>query len=157
MKGKTRWVGPFRLRDLLEHCMDETQPWPPESNGVYVVSERHWSGAPTKAAGILYAGSNTSQSPLFVIRVGSLIADMLGFFTNEFGHHSGGQSLYGYCTTKGLHPLDLYLGWVEGIPCSRCAEVEVHRALEPSLCKKVPAKCNNHTRPRRVCLPAEGP
>src|SRR5262249_40062412 len=150
------WVGPFRLRGLLEHCMDERQPWPPESNGVYVVSERSWSGVPTKAAGILYAGGNTSQSPLFVIRVGLLISGMVRLYPGGLRRYSGGRWLYGYCTEKGFPPLDLFLGWVEGIPCSRCAEAEVHRALEPSLCKKVPARCTNHTRPRRVCLPAEG-
>jgi len=153
MTRQIHWVGPFRLRDLLEHCMDESQPWPPESNGVYVVSERPWSSAPTKEAGILYAGGNTSESPLFLTRVGSLIADMLGFWW----HHSGGQSLYKYCTEKGLHPLDLYLGWVEGIPCSRCAEAEVYRTLKPLLSKRVPPRCSTHVRPRRVCLPTDGP
>jgi hypothetical protein len=152
-KSNVRWVGPFQLRTLLEKCMDDDQPWPPESNGVYVVSLERWAGIPDKEAGILYAGGNTSNSPLFLTRVGSLIADMLGFWW----HHSGGQSLYEYCRTtrkKRVHPLDLYLGWVEGIACGRCAEVEVYEALEPELCKKRPAACGDHAEIRRVCLPS---
>jgi hypothetical protein len=149
MKGQQRWVGPFRLRDLLEHCMDDRQPWPPEANGVYVVSERRWRGVPTKRAGILYAGGNTGNSPRFLTRVGDLIADMLGFWW----HHSGGQSLYKHCKEKGIHPLDLYLGWVEGIRCPRCAEAEVYRALAPLRSEKVPARCQVHARPLRGCLP----
>jgi hypothetical protein len=86
-KVSPRWVGPFRLRELLENCITPGYPWPPERGGVYVVSERHWAGAPTRDARILSAGGNTSQSALFLTRVGSLIADMLGFWY----HHSGGQ------------------------------------------------------------------
>jgi hypothetical protein len=123
MATATRWVGPFRLRDYLENCMSEDQQWPPESNGVYVVSIRGWRGTPKKRAGVLYVGGNTSKSPLFLTRVGSLIADMLGFWW----HHSGGQSLWKHCRDHGLHPLDLYLGWVEGFACPRCAERQVLR------------------------------
>ena len=145
-----RWVGPFRLRDLLEHCMDDNQPWPPESKGVYVVSERRWRKAPNKRAGILYVGGNTSGSPLFLTRVGSLIADMLGFWW----HHSGGQSLYNHCKDKGLHPLSLYLGWAENVRCCRCAEAEVYFALKPprEICKRMPARCKQHSPPLRGCL-----
>jgi hypothetical protein len=141
------WVGPFRLWDLLGNCMNDSQPWPPDGNGVYVVSERPWSGAPTRTAGILYVGGNSSHSPLFAVRVGSLIADMLGFFTNDFGHHSGGQHLWQYCHANRCpprHPLDLYLGWVENVACPRCAEMAVFCALQPSLCRKVPPACQTH-------------
>jgi hypothetical protein len=90
---------------------------------------------------VLYAGGNTSQSAQFLTRVGSLIADMLGFWS----HHSGGQSLWTYCNQKRVQPLDLYLGWVEGVACPRCAEAEVYRALAPELCRKAPASCGVHS------------
>jgi hypothetical protein len=143
-----RWVGPFRLRHLLEQCLEDNQAWPPEGNGVYVVSERSWRGIPKKQARVLYVGGNTSTSPLFLTRVGSLIADMLGFWW----HHSGGQSLYTYCKENNVHPLNLHLGWAENISCCRCAEVEVYRALEPSLCKRVPASCKEYVPPLCGCL-----
>jgi len=151
--SNVRWVGPYQLRHLLENCMNDGQPWPPESNGVYVVSKRAWNGVPAKNEEILYVGSNTSKSPLFVIRVGSLIADLLGFFTNDYGHHSGGQSLWYYCRDNHIHPLDLYLGWVEGVPCTRCAEREVYDALKPLRSKKAPAGCYACSPPHRVCFP----
>lgn len=147
--GKAHWVGPFQLRLLLENCMNPGQPWPPESNGVYVVSMRSWQKAPCKESEVLYVGGNTSTSSLFLTRVGSLIADMLGFWW----HHSGGQSLYKHCEENGIHPLDLYLGWVERVACGRCAEAEIHRALQPLLCKKLPAGCKNHTPALCGCLP----
>jgi hypothetical protein len=147
-----RWVGPYQLRALLECCMTDSQPWPPDSNGVYVVSSAPWIEVPKRGESILYAGSNSSQSALFVVRVGSLIADMLGFFTELRGHHSGGQSLWKHCRDEGLHPLDLFLGWVDGIRCSRCAEAEVHGELSPLLSKIGPARCKIHSPPVRECF-----
>lgn len=144
-----RWVGPYQLRHLLENCMNADHPWPPENDGVYIVSGFPWIRIPTKDSDILYSGGNTSNSPLFLTRVGSLIADMLGFWW----HHSGGQSIYDYCKEQRLHPLDLYLGWVEGVPCRRCAEREVYAALGRGLCKRAPARCRVHSTPLKACLP----
>ncbi len=149
-RKRVRWVGPFKLRKLLENCLDDSQPWPQNTGGVYVVSKRAWRRIPKKEAGVLYAGGNTSQAEyLFLTRVGSLIADMLGFWW----HHTGGQSLWRYCRKKGIHPLDLYLGWVKGIPCGRCAEMEIYRKLKPELCKRTPAGCAKHFSSRCLCLP----
>jgi hypothetical protein len=146
------WVGPFRLRDLLERCMVVDQAWPPEKNGVYVVSERAWRVVPMKEAGILYTGGNTSASPRFLVRVGELITDLLGFFTDTHGRHSGGASLWFHCRDNNLHPLDLYLGWAEGVPCPRCSECEVYRTLEPLLCRRKPAACKVHREPLSACF-----
>ena len=146
------WEQPFQVRDLLKNCLDDAQPWPPVNNGVYVVSQDSWRGFPKRKARILYVGGNTGKSPRFLTRVGDLIADMLGFWW----HSSGGQSLYMYCKENGLHPLDLYLGWAEGVPCSRCAETEVYWALgPPELCKKVPAGCKVHLPPLCACFTLE--
>lgn len=147
--SSVRWVGPFRLRDLLEHCLDDNQAWPPEGNGVYVVAERPWQGAPKdKDANVLYVGGNTGKSPRFLARVGDLIADMLGFWP----HSSGGQSIYNHCKEKGVHPLGLYLGWVENVPCCRCGEREVYQVLGPSLGKIMPPRCPTHSPPLLACF-----
>jgi hypothetical protein len=140
-RSKARWVGPFQLRKLLENCMDDRQLWPPESKGVYVVTLRPWKGCPRKGPSVLYVGGNTGKSPRFMTRVGDLVADMLGLWY----HHSGGQWLYNYCEQEGFHPLDLYLGWVEGVSCSRCAENEVYQRLSPKRREKSPARCKVHT------------
>lgn len=66
------------MRDLLENCMNDGHPWPPESNGVYVVSKRCWTGFPTKDDEILYVGGNTSNSALFLTRVGTLSKEAMG-------------------------------------------------------------------------------
>jgi hypothetical protein len=128
--------------------MDENQAWPPDSNGVYVVAEHTWLSSPSRESIVLYVGGNSSASPLFLTRVGSLVADMLGFWW----HHSGGQSIYRHCEAKGLHPLDLHLGWVGNIPCPRCGEKEIHDALKPLLAKKVPPRCPKHAPPLLGCL-----
>src|SRR5262245_28676742 len=99
------WVGPFKIRDYLEKAIDEDQVWPPESGGVYVVSLRRWNGRPTKQCDVLYVGSNTGASNRFITRIGDLIADMLGFWGEQTGHHSGGQSLWKYCREHGINPL----------------------------------------------------
>ena len=61
---------------------------------------------------------------------------MFGFFTKDFGRHSGGQSLYLHCKKRKLHPFDLYLGWQKGIACPRCAEAKVCAKPEPRLGKE---------------------
>ena len=140
-----RWVGPFRLRSYLEKVIDDNQVWPTEEkNGVYVVSQRLWKGLPTKDAGILYVGGNTEDGSYFISWVGSLVIDMLGLWL----HHSGGQSIWKYCRKNGIHPLDLFLGWVEPVECRRCAEAEVNSKLNPVLCKKKPASCKKHSPPQ---------
>src|ERR1700693_5122467 len=103
-KTKPRWIGPFRLRDLLERSIDDDQPWPPEKKGVYVVSLQPWDSHPTKQGGILYVGGNSAESGRFLRRVGDLIIDMLGFFDSEGGHSSGGQSLWNHCNQKSINP-----------------------------------------------------
>ncbi len=140
------WVGPFRLRDLLDRAMDNTQEWPKEEAGVYVVSRRPWKGEPVAESGILYIGSNSKNPEHFLKRIGDLIIDMLGFWGEKAnsGHHSGGQTLWLYCRNNQVHPLDLYLGWKHGIPCARCAEGENYYALKPSENKKSPPRCHEH-------------
>jgi len=124
------WTGPFRVRDLLDRCLADDQPWPPNERGVYLVAQRPWSGAPSSDCGPLYFGGNTGRSARFCTRIGDLIADMHGFYGASTGHHSGGQSLYRWCRERGVKPGSLWLGWATREPwCGACAEVELAREL----------------------------
>jgi hypothetical protein len=138
------WVGPFRVRELLERCIDSEQPWPPEDHGVYVVTESEWSDDPASSGCVLYVGGNTGKGGRFRTRIGDLLADACGFFGSETGHHSGGYSLHLWCREHGHKPLELWIGWREGVACRRCAEIEVYERLHPQLNKKRPGSCPDH-------------
>lgn len=77
-------------------------------------------------------------------RIGFLVKDMLGFWGDEAGSHSGGQSIWNWCFDNRVHPFDLYLGWVVGIECGRCIETDLYTRLQPLLSRKVPARCPGH-------------
>jgi hypothetical protein len=150
--NKVCWVGPFRLRDYLEMAADPKQVRPPEYKGVYILSQRPWVGVPTKDDSILYVGGNTTEWGYFRRRVGDLVADVLGFFNKEFGHNPGGQSAWRFCRRNHLKPLDLYLGWVEGVHCPMCAEKEVYEKLGSALGRRAPPRCKIHTPPLLACF-----
>jgi len=135
------WVGPFTVEAMLRGCCDRDHPKPPESSSVYVVSLHPWAGCPTSSAGILYVGGNTGSGMRFRTRIGDLIADLFGFYTDTTGHHSGGYSLHRHCEANGLDPMTLRIGWAEHAPCGRCLEVEMVQALMPLLNKKRPPAC----------------
>lgn len=145
------WTGPFAVRELLAGCLNDAQPWPPASRGVYVVSRDRWFGAPNTMCGPLYFGGNTGRSMRFCTRIGDLIADLHGFFDTT-GHHSGGQSLYSWCKSSSVHPDSLHLGWATRTPwCGRCSEVELASLLARSwdergelLNKNRPPACRKH-------------
>ena len=134
-----KWIGPFKIDSLLDNCLDEWHPWPPEANAVYLVSQKAWKTRPTGDCIPLYVGSNTGRSPRFRTRVGDLIADMFGFFA----HSSGGQSLYNHCKQERINPKQLYIGWA-GCSCMRCAENLLYDYLEPKLNKVRPSRCLDH-------------
>jgi hypothetical protein len=141
-----RWVAPFRVKDLLERCLDyKNQKWPPDDNGVYVVSLKAWEDIPDKKCIPLYVGSTTGVSPRFRTRVGDLIADIFGFYSDdEIGHHSGGISIHKHCKRNRIIPLDLFIGWAEKCSCVRCSEIEIYKRLKPILNKKSPPACVRH-------------
>jgi len=122
--------------------MEETPP--DEDAGIYVVTQRQWFDEPTQDAVVLYVGGNTGRSKRFRTRIGDLIADMLGFFGDETGHHSGGQSLWDWCHRQQVKPLDLYIGWDTEVGCKRCAEKKAYEDLRPLLNKKRPSRCPEH-------------
>jgi len=106
------WSGPFTIGELLKKCLDNSFPRPSESSGVYLISRKSWEGQPSEGCDPLYVGSNTGESKRFRTRLGDLIADMFGFFGTETGHHSGGQTLHGYCMQEKMNPKELYIGWL---------------------------------------------
>lgn len=141
-----RWITPFRVRDLLENCLDyRNQKWPPEDNGIYLVSLNAWKNNPSKSCHPLYVGSTTGKSARFRTRVGDLIADIFGFYSDEeIGHHSGGINIHKYCKRKKILPLDLYIGWAEKCDCVRCAETKTYEQVKPKLNRKSPPVCGIH-------------
>lgn len=139
-----KWIGPFLVRDLLAHSIDDSIPLPPESGSAYLVSRKSWGGRPSGKCLPLYVGGNTGQSARFRTRLGDLLADAFGFFGGETGHHSGGQSLHRWCRDNKFNPLGLYLAWVARCSCHRCLEVDLVRDLSPVLNKKAPARCIAH-------------
>lgn len=140
-----KWIGPYTIDKLLDSCLKPHHPRPPETNGVYLISRKLWNGKPTSNSIPLYVGSNTGKSKRFRTRIGDLIADMFGFFGTETTHHSGGQTLHEYCLKKRLNPKSLYIAWVEDCTCVRCSENLAYDRLEPSLNKKRPNRCKDHT------------
>ncbi len=137
------WIGPYTIDELLDSVLDPSHR-PPESDGVYLISEKSWTGQPTSVCDPLYVGSNTGKSKRFRTRIGDLIADMFGFFGSETGHHSGGESLHKHCRSKQLNPKQLHIAWLENCSCVRCVENEIYDQLEPSLNKNRPTRCKEH-------------
>lgn len=141
-----KWVGPFSIEELLANSVIGKLPLPPESGSAYLVSENSWSGSPNSACNPLYVGGTTGISNRFRTRVGDLIADMYGFYGGGTGHHSGGQSLNGWCKKNSKSPSSLFIAWVAQCSCHRCLEVELVGDLCPHLNKKMPARCKDHLR-----------
>lgn len=141
-----RWVGPFKIRRLLESCLDrESELVPPAVGSAYVVTKRAWQSAPSRGSELLYVGGNTGKSERFRTRIGDVIADAFGLFsTPKTGHSSGGQSLHKWCFENGVHPFDLHIAWVRGAECHRCLECRLYGALKPQLNKVRPKACGTH-------------
>jgi hypothetical protein len=140
----SQWVGPFRLRTYLERCLDPKRELPQEAPGVYVVSRKAWKQQPSAASQVLYVGGNPNRHDYFRRRVWLLVMNMLGF-GGRFGYdHAGGRRIWEWCRHSGVHPLDLYLGWVAGIECVRCTEGCLYAQLGPALGRSAPARCPKH-------------
>lgn len=147
----SNWHGSFRIRDLLDGCIDKDQDWPTDEGLVYVVTTSTWNGEPSASAGPLYLGGTTGISGRFVTRIGDLIADMHGLYGETSGHSSGGQHLYEYAVKNQIRPGDLHIGWLhDPMVCRRCAEVEWHQRLQPTLNRITPPRCLTHQRKNRL-------
>lgn len=145
------WHGPFKIRDLLDAAIDDGQDWPPDDGMVYLVTRHVWEGDdPSRDAEPLYLGGTTGAGGRFVTRIGDFLADAHGFYGTTSGHSSGGQSVYEYACEAGIRPGDLYLAWLlDPTGCRRCAEVDWHERLCPSLNRISPPGCLTHRRKNR--------
>ena len=131
---EVEWHGPFQIKTLLDNCLNDDQPWPLASQGLYLVTKNDWKGQPDTSSVPLYFGGNTGTSERFCTRIGDLIADIYGLFDGGTGHHSGGQSLWFWCNEQGTKPGDLFISWAKPVSpnwCSRCAEISLARLLVP--------------------------
>ena len=145
MNSNARWVGPFKLRDLLEKASDPNAIRPPPGAGAYLVTHREWSGEPDRAKP-LYVGVSTQVR----VRVGSMLADMLGFYNDKIGvgHHSGGRALHKWSHANKVSPFDLHLAWAENHDCHECLEADWHERLAPE-CNTAKPRCTAHPRTGR--------
>lgn len=115
------WVGPHKLRDLVDRPGGLDPAIVPENPGVYVFSLDAWQHDP---ANLLYLGSSHN---LFQ-RTCDSIPSALGFCSNTVGASQGGWLVSGYCQRNRENPLDLYFGWVvlpKGI-CPVLCEQKLH-------------------------------
>jgi hypothetical protein len=148
--GPLEWRGPITIDHLIENSVSRrsNRLFPPESDAIYVVTERWWTRHPTTRSGPLYVGGNSHNSDRFRTRVGDLIADMLGLYGEETGHHSGGRKIHQWCMSHDVHPRDLWLGWATARPwCSRCAERFVTAEIvefDLLLNERTPPDCSEH-------------
>lgn len=140
----TKWIGPFTIDQMLDSCLVDSLPKPPESHSIYVISKLPWTKRPSIECLPLYVGSTTGRSPRFRTRIGDVIVDMFGFFQWDSGHSSGGISLHNYCKRNSLSPKKLYIGWLEKCGCTRCAEYYFWRDLQPELNRNRPPVCQQH-------------
>lgn len=141
----TVWVGPYRIDEVLDNCLNDGFPRSPESDSVYLVSARTWNKRPSQGCLPLYVGSTTGESTRFRARIGDLIAAMFGFFQDGARHSSGGKSLYRYCKINNTNPKQLYIAWLARCGCRRCAEHYFWEDLKPQLNRNEPPFCGEHS------------
>jgi hypothetical protein len=133
------WTGPFQLRDYIDRS-GGASPLPPESKGVYVVTERDWNPAahePPQTSGILYIGRHLTNVRA---RIGDLISSLLGFHGQHAGRNTGGISISdGFLRQNGSTPLDLWIAWNDGfgnVLEVLAAEKDLIRRLNPRFNKR---------------------
>ena len=153
------WSVPLKIIDYLSDPARQQHLRPPETPGVYVISERCWAGAePAKSAGVLYVG----QSGYLRYRIGQLSADMLGFTGDNPGYsgsyyHSGGHQIWHHCLGHNAPAHLLYFAWYANCHCLDCAEIGLIRLLAPSLNRARPGTCVQHPQILPLATALAGP
>ena len=122
----------YRIGLYLDNVIRDRDSRPPESAGVYVISERLWNEMPNKSSGIIYVG----QARYLRSRIGALFCDLLGFTGDEYSdgeayEHSGGHFLWHYyCVAHAVEPSSLYVGWCSPCKCLDCAEAKLRDLMD---------------------------
>lgn len=104
------WTGAFKLSDYLNRSGGvPDSELPPEAPGVYILTGKNWSGAPTGSVDPLYVG----RSGILRNRLGDLISSLCGFHGIFSGRHSGGITVNtDHIRTSDVSPFDLFIGWL---------------------------------------------
>ena len=122
----------YRIGLYLDNVTRDRDSRPPESAGVYVISERPWNEMPNKSSGIIYVG----QARYLRSRIGALLCDLLGFTGDEYSdgeayEHGGGHFLWHhYCIAHAVEPSNLYVGWCSPCRCLDCAEAKLRDLMD---------------------------
>jgi len=126
------WTGACRIGDYLSNVIRDRDSRPPDSSGVYIVTERPWYEMPAKTSGIIYVG----QARYLRRRIGEMLCDLLGFTGDEYSggeayEHRGGHFLWHYfCIARAIEPSSLYLGWCSPCRCLDCAEAKLSELMD---------------------------
>ena len=143
-----QWIGPFKIRDYLCHVVRDQQSRPPDSPGLYLLSQRPWQHSPRGEAGVLYVG----QAKYLRYRVGQFLSDLLGFTSDdpaaeEAHQHRGGHQLWHrYCLALETEPANLYLAWCTLAGCLDCAEAKLVELLPREWRPSTSRTCSQHNR-----------
>lgn len=150
------WVGPFQIRKLLETAFNaNADKWkPPAQGSAYLVTRRTWRSNPKSASVPLYVGGITGKSHRFRTRIGDLLADAFGFYTETTGHSSGGQSLHDWCCENRVNALDLYIAWVTGTRCHKRFVCTTFSILNSIAFIRATVRVINQNQPLRFPNPA---
>ncbi len=143
----SRWTRACRIGDYLGNVIGDRDSRPPESAGVYVVSECPWEEMPSKSSGIVYVG----QAKYLRSRIGALLSDLLGFTGDDYSdgesyEHSGGHFLWHYyCIAHVVEPSSLYVGWCSPCRCLDCAEAKLRELMDIRWNLYPTRLCEHHT------------
>jgi hypothetical protein len=139
------WVSPCQIGEMLKWPLDRKPPRR-DTKTAYVITRGKWDVWPNPDSEPLYVGGTTGKNPRFWTRLGDLIADLFGFYTDAktSSHHSGARSIRKWCRDNKVSPLELYIAWVKGKTCHRCLETELYERLKPILNKSRPPHCQSH-------------
>jgi hypothetical protein len=142
------WIGPFRILDYLCHLVQDQKSRPPDSPGLYLLSQRRWQHLPDGEAGALYVG----QAKYLRYRVGQFLSDLLGFTGDDpaeeeaYQHRGGHQLWHRYCVAREIEPANLYLAWRTLAECLNCAEAKLSELLPREWRLSTLRTCSQHNR-----------
>jgi hypothetical protein len=114
------WTRPLLLRDYLDRpggAQGVPAEVPPETPGIYVLTQNPWVKEPDTSVGPLYVGASGNRTPQARSglrgRIGDLISSMCGFHGNYAGRHAGGICVSKeYCVGNPRHsPIGLWIAW----------------------------------------------